>query len=167
MKKVMFIFAVMALALGARAESYLYWMLDEPTPMPFYCAVVCGVTDEDVTQYLMVADPTSGSVSDVLLNANHPELGKSLDNAYFYAVIPNDVTWKSFYIELYNENSSVVGVSQSAAYADLVEKFVYSDMGTAGVGSPYHFTAAIPEPSGGLLVLIGFGLMALRRKRSL
>ena len=166
MKKIIMMFAAMALALGAQAaSSYLYWMLEEPTSMSFVYARVLGVSKDGETSYLTIAEPGGGENAFVF-NQNVPDLGNALSGQY-YSLIPENASWKNFYVELYNWENAVVGVSQSAAYADLVEKFIYSDMGTAGVGSPYHFTAAIPEPSGGLLVLIGFGLMALRRKRSL
>lgn len=166
MKKIIMMFAAMALALGAQAaSSYLYWMLEEPTSMSFVYARVLGVTDSGETGYLTIAEPGGGE-STQLWNVTAPDSGTALGGTY-YTLIPADANWKNFYIELYNWENAVVGVSQSAKYADLVEKFIYSNMGTAGVNAPYMFTAAIPEPSGGLLMLFGFGLMALRRKRFL
>ena len=166
MKKIIMMSAIMALAFGAQAaSSYLYWMLDEPTDMAFAYARVLGVTASGETSYLTIAEPGGGENAFVF-NQNVPDLGNALSGQY-YSLIPENTSWMNFYVELYNWENAVVGVSQSAAYADLVEKFVYSDMSTSGIRSPYHFTAAIPEPSGGLLMLFGFGLMALRRKRSL
>lgn len=165
MKKIIIMSAVTALALGAQAaSSYLYWMLDEPTEMEFAYARVLGMSEGGETSYLTIAEPGGGE-NGMVFNQNVPELGYALGGQY-YSLIPEGTGWKNFYVELYSWENAVVGVSQSAAYADLVEKFVYSDMSTSGIRSPYHFTAAIPEPSCGLLFLLGVGLLALRRRQS-
>lgn len=165
MKKIIIMSAVTALALGAQAaSSYLYWMLDEPTEMEFAYARVLGVSECGETSYLTIAEPGGGE-NGMVFNQNVPELGYALGGQY-YSLIPEGTGWKNFYVELYSWENAVVGVSQSAAYADLVKKFVYSDMSTSGTRNPYLFTAAVPEPSGGLLFVLGIGLVALRRKKS-
>ncbi|MGN0848038.1 MAG: PEP-CTERM sorting domain-containing protein [Kiritimatiellia bacterium] len=82
----------------------------------------------------------------------------------------------SFAIELGNwtatsEEASWVTMaeSESATYADLKAKYIHSgDLSKPGyvAWNPSQYrTTAVPEPSSGLLLLIGGALMALRRRR--
>ena len=77
----------------------------------------------------------------------------------------------SFIVELGNIDSSdnwtTVATSASATYSSL-SGFIHETFdinpGQIAVWSPNMFTA-VPEPSSGLLTLIGFAFLALRRKR--
>ena len=77
----------------------------------------------------------------------------------------------SFIVELGNIDSSdnwtTVASSASATYSSL-SGFIHQTFdinpGQIAVWSPNMFTA-VPEPSSGLLTLIGFAFLALRRKR--
>ena len=78
---------------------------------------------------------------------------------------PDDLS-KSFLVELWNESDSLVGW-QMYAYDD-VDSYIWSADALASVGTVLpatfnSFTAAVPEPSSGLLLIIGAGLLALRR----
>lgn len=77
----------------------------------------------------------------------------------------------SFIVELGNIDSSdnwtTVATSASATYSSLgayIHETFDIKPGQIAVWSPTHFTA-VPEPSSGLLTLIGFAFLALRRKR--
>lgn len=95
--------------------------------------------------------------------------------AYFDATTANDTDvggYQSFYIELVNYTDStysVVGRSEAATYASLVsEGAIHSNLATdvskmvAWVGSNYQ---AVPEPTSGLLMLMGFAMLGLKRKK--
>ena len=77
----------------------------------------------------------------------------------------------SFIVELGNIDSSdnwtTVATSAAKAYSDLAD-YIHQTFdinpGQLAVWTPTQFTA-VPEPSGGLLTLIGFAVLALRRKR--
>ena len=77
----------------------------------------------------------------------------------------------SFAVELYTFEDgapSLVGVSDYVSYVQMLEQFhVYSNMSQSGI-TPYTYGTfrAVPEPTGGLLVLMGLGALALRRKRA-
>lgn len=167
MKKIITMAAVLAFAIGAQAAaSYLYWML-EPVEesMAFAYVKVLGVSDSGETSYLQQFDGSGNPGEMLMLNADFPETGTALASPY-YSLIPDGIGWKNFYVELYNWEGGVVGVSQQAVYADLVSQFVYSDMSVSATRTPYQFAASIPEPSGGVLLLLGFGAMALRRRKA-
>lgn len=77
----------------------------------------------------------------------------------------------SFIVELGNIDSSdnwtTVATSASASYSslgDYIHQTFDVNPGQIAVWTPSHFTA-VPEPTSGLLTLIGFAFLALRRKR--
>ncbi len=77
----------------------------------------------------------------------------------------------SFIVELGNIDSSdnwtTVATSASASYSslgDYIHQTFDVNPGQMAVWTPSHFTA-VPEPTSGLLTLIGFAFLALRRKR--
>ena len=77
----------------------------------------------------------------------------------------------SFIVELGNIDSSdnwtTVATSASASYSslgDYIHQTFDVNPGQVAVWTPSHFTA-VPEPTSGLLTLIGFAFLALRRKR--
>ena len=77
----------------------------------------------------------------------------------------------SFIVELGNIDSSdnwtTVATSAAKAYSDLAD-YIHQTFdinpGQLAVWTPTQFTA-VPEPSGGLLTLMGVALLALRRRR--
>ena len=91
-----------------------------------------------------------------------------------YGVSGASLSALSFFIELYDSNGSWVGeTSPVMSYADLVNNGtissgfnsnftgVNSAMGASGTG--YQ---GVPEPTSGLLMLVGLGALALRRRRA-
>lgn len=78
----------------------------------------------------------------------------------------------SFIVELGNINSddyswTTVAKSAAATYSslgDYIHKTFNLDPGQTAVWTPTQFQA-VPEPSGGLLVLVGVAFLALRRRR--
>lgn len=81
----------------------------------------------------------------------------------------SDFTTASFFIELLNESEGLVAQSASVTYSALLAG---GHIATQGAGmpspttaTPYAFGAyAVPEPTSGLLMLLGLAGLALRRK---
>ena len=76
-----------------------------------------------------------------------------------------------FYVELLNENWDAIAKSEGIAYANLKP---YIDLSYAGSGVIQKATGAavfsgytaVPEPTSGLLMLLGVAGLALRRRRA-
>ena len=78
----------------------------------------------------------------------------------------------SFIVELGNidasDNWTTVATSAAASYAALgndIHQTFDINPGQIAVWAPTAFSVPVPEPSSGLLTLIGFAFLALRRKR--
>jgi len=75
-----------------------------------------------------------------------------------------------FFAELFNDNGDAIGTSFAASY-DAVVGYIAQNFDNSTVINPtqsgyYAFTFAVPEPSSGLLMLIGFAGLMLRRRHN-
>ena len=181
MKKLIAILAV-ALTAGAFADdSYLYWMLGSSVSLTDaktgnvtesftgYKYAKVGMVDSDgKTQgYLSLYTPsdlTTGSAA-ILRNESASVTSYAKLNA-------NAATsGYSYYIELLNDAGTFVGrSSQVLDYAGLSSYLTSFGVSTpaSAAWSPSAFTTAapIPEPTSGLLLLLGLAGLALKRKRA-
>lgn len=160
MKKLLTIAAVLMMACGVWAESYLYWMLEDTGIEFAYATITARDADGNVLAYL--ADAATGSTI-YWDDATDPHTKLLVAS---YSELPLSPTEMRIFVEVYNAVGSGVGISSGVAIDSLTD-FIYTDMSTTGIRAPYRFMAFIPEPSGGILFLLGFGALALRRKRSL
>ena len=163
------IIAAVALAFAAQgvfaADSYLYWMVDpsvynsisqEPTTFDYAkVSVDGGSTYLNWYQY----DSLSGySVSQG--DKMYASAGGGTEAAYWGVFDYSPGT--TFLFELYNDDNSVAGFMN----VDWVNtSAIASGFSTAGV-SPFALTSVVPEPTSGLLMLIGMAGLALKRKRA-
>lgn len=143
------------LSLKAAAEEYLLWMIDQ-SPVEF--AVVQIKTDADDCLTLMSVD--NPSVRGEYASAD--KSGHSTDGMYFADV--SQYAGNKFLLELLSEDG-LAGTSESVSYDELLGggyiKSAVTDQTTPFVS--WQITAA-PEPTSGLLVLLGFALIGLKRK---
>ena len=170
MKRILTMLAMAVVALALQAEDdltgrYLYWMINAPAKDSVdYSYAVIVAYDGDVRigpQSIAEGGEPKGNIlpkADLYTPGPYP----------YYTEIPaGEAESLSFIVELWNSEMVGIRKSQQVTLADLVSTgYIYSEMGTAGIKEPYVFNAYfIPEPSGGLLVLLGLGALALRRKR--
>ena len=162
------IFACLALAfvcMNALADdgySYLYWLVDETESAEQIPFAYATLTESSTGAAIDTLWANSYAESDKLgITAGYSpvgwgsDLGDYANSAY------------SFYVEIFGLNNESLGLSSTLSYLAL-----YSSgyLGTGGIGT--QATAAwevsaftVPEPTSGMLFLLGLAGLALRRKR--
>ncbi len=152
MKKILFALTVMG-ALVANAD-YLYWMVGSD-------ATLDGKDMPTWTSAAFFAD----TISTALSTATYEDL-----DLYGYAIASGAdgfSTAASYYIELYNSQGTAIGKSwftgaQMAQYITGSSSII--PPGTS-VLTGTTFISGAPEPTSGLLFLVGGMLLGLKRKR--
>lgn len=167
MKKILAL-AVAALSFGAMAEdSYLYWMVGDSLTWKEgtaqdYSQMAVGVIDASgknvgyLNCFAYGGSGFGGNLVDKGSGAWYANLGGYASGSY------------SFYFELFNDNMDFVGRSDTLNYNSALA--YVTTFGTsqplANPWSPTSFTtAAVPEPSSALLMLLGCAGLALKRKK--
>lgn len=167
MKKIIFA-AALALSACANAD-YLYWMVNQdssdPDSVAFkYARIAVSGNGVEVGTYL-----SDGSGNSRFVWSGYPEGGTTGYNtlAGYVDLASYGVDGYSFAVELYNTANEVVGVGNVETYNNL-KKFVYGDMQHTGI-DPWVVSSlqAVPEPTSGMLVLVGTALLALKRRKLL
>ena len=148
-------------AVGAARADYLYWMIDgsslELEGESFGDYAFARVKDLQSDTWLSVYDgtgsKTSATAADKATVTSGPMLWGDFDTA---SSSPD----RTFLFELYNDDREVVAW-QTVPLSLLVDN-IGSNFRPAFV--PYVLTSVVPEPTGGMLVLIGAAMLALRRR---
>ena len=164
MKKIFFLLAV-ATVLTVKAD-YLYWMVDTP-------ATVTTRDGQTVDNYQWTSAILKQDGEQLAtLSYSNAEWYKG-KNSYAYADIGssgssyNDST--TFIIELYNDAASPTYVGNVSATAATLAQYIFKSDSMAPIGSAGAFgvgaTFAVPEPTSGLLFIIGGMLLGLKRRR--
>jgi len=169
------ILAICVMAVGtfvAKAEEVVLWwqVPDDANVATFHqgdvSASELGVTDARVItsegDYLEMPPPDKNPASIPV------PMG---EDVWWFAYLPSNPAGLSFMIELGNwDNGQWVGLAQSRAYTYTeLKNHIVEDWSTAEPTTQLKPWVAdgyvVPEPSSGILLLIGGGLLALRRKR--
>lgn len=167
MKKIFALVTVLALGFAASAASsvtrggYVHWTLDPVSAEVKFAYVMVAAEDSDSNkEYLTIGNTSETIVWDQATFPETTNLG-----AEYYSKVVNTAPDTSYFLELYDLEGNVIATSQAVTYSDLMSGgFIYEDMSTTGVTKTYHFGAAIPEPTGGLLLALGLCVLALKRK---
>lgn len=164
--RILSVLVTLAAAHAARAE-YLYWMIDETLLLEgeaFDDYAFARVKDLQSGDYLHVYDASGSKTS-----ATAVDKVTATSGAMAWGDFEIDKQFssseKSFLFELYNSNREVVAwQQQTVSLADLIaHQYIGSSLYPAF--TPYMLTAVVPEPTGGVLVLLGAAMLALRRRR--
>jgi hypothetical protein len=159
MKKMILLVALVSTALASSAESYLYWMVDA-SQTGYDTAILYAV---------------NGGTKDALSTQSAGEISNRNDleppPPFVTSLAGHETSSWSFFIELKNGQSLVADTSGTSISYDLASIYISASSmdpvsSTYGIGSSATYSAAaVPEPTSGLLVLIGGMLLGLRRKR--
>ena len=157
MKTLKFILAAAAaIMLGsamAAEDSYLYWMVSDAhyyeapgDPISFNYATI---SVDDGATYLSPAQSADST-------------GYSTSGGVYSGVFDSDSV-KSFLVELWDDNNDRVGWMRYSASS--LKDYFYQNAGAHGEGSPFMVSQVVPEPTSGVLLLLGMGGLALRRRK--
>lgn len=146
MKKLLTIVMITLAAVAAKADLYLYWMAD--------------VTETEWTATTIRAE--------IFADGNSIDYKASTNWA-------NDTlisdSYSSYWVMLYDKaTKEYVAESAHVSYTDIVASTWTGNDPESNPGvSPFTFggfTSTIPEPTSGLMLLLGLGALALKRKVS-
>lgn len=171
MKMKIFSFLLVACAaFASRAEdSYLYWMVDTESASEFkYSTVkVKAVPSEGGGGYLSLYTGENHSLG----TAVSESLVTSAANyglAFYAGLVAPASSSFSYLVELWNDRT-VVAQSEMLTYSEDAAQYIATMSGAGGINPVTPWMAggfsAAPEPSSGLLMLIGCAALALRRRK--
>ena len=157
MKKIVLGVAAMVCGIALAEESYLYWQINQQgaeKPIEFAYAQVKATKDGGDIYVGEAMGVTGGGTA---ISAG------PIDSAFDAATYGEDSGY-SFVVELMNSEFDVIGESETFGYA-AIARYIWSPMGQKGE-SAWTVTTfnAVPEPTSGLLLLLGVAGLALRRK---
>ena len=163
--------AILATAICASAaDQYLYWMISDRSTLTAADGTKTDLTGSYYAKvkmnggdYLHFYDAPGGSLLDGE-NDYYLRVGDITDSVATFAGVINGSP-SSFIIELYNDTGTApgswVGEATLAWNADYITTSSVMAYASPGVVSQF---SAVPEPTSGMLLLLGVAGLALRRK---
>lgn len=171
MKKLLMLLSVAALALPSTAgenDYLLYWLVSDS----YVSQKMGGVTFQGAELYANVSGAeTPTSLGSYFTSPDVSDLSVVPLQIADLALASSEIL--SFYIEFQTYDGSVwntIGMSETIGYAQALSAITDYRSGKTPSNysqalSPSSFTA-VPEPTSGLMLLVGLASLALKRKRS-
>ena len=157
---------VAACAASARADYWLNWRADNTAPYEFDYAMVAVNTGSGYSDnYLMSKDFLGVNTFGADDGGISYDMGKTLGTTVVGSgTAANDYLFR---VELYDADGELLAASSSISWATAIDKSygtvdVMHPAAEAWVATGFH---AVPEPTSGMLFLLGLASLALRRRR--
>ena len=170
MKKLM-LFTVVLAAAAAQAD-LLYWQVATTESSGTYTATDGGI-DYTYAKLMVSTDPASSLNSSLEGYGSYSQISAAsfADDMAAIATIDSSYSSKSFWIELYDSSDKLVGKSAQASYDSLstyISQSEFSSNWSMASGGGWDGGTAgfspVPEPTSGMLMLLGAALLGLRRR---
>lgn len=168
MRRAVFLCVVAIGAFCAHAtEEVIWWQVPEDPDVTTFHEGIKSASELGATEARVRA--SDGSY--LVIPLDEESLDIPMAEGAWYALLPSSPEGLSFVVELGNwEAGEWVGIATSQSYTyDLLQDHIIQDWSGPGaipaIGPWVASGYVVPEPSSGLLLLIGGGLLALRRKR--
>ena len=186
MKKLMIALAAVAVGLAANAASftwkatsgYLWDGAETPakiTSGSAYLLFASALTQSDlVTAFAADATAAASTVSSKAVSVGTIGENARIAETAFTSDVTSDQT---AYFVVFNGDNMYVSITADAAYAAVGTESIlfgsitsssktFNDVADGFAGAGWYGAAAVPEPTSGLLMLLGMAGLALRRKRA-
>jgi len=167
MKRVLSI-AVLLGAMSASAESYLYWMVGNTGEFSYDNAQVRVLNNGEATDnYLSLYYADGTAVGGTKVSDDYAKAAQDAELG-LYAKLGNLLGEDySYIIELRNDDGAFVAQTKTPlSYSLALNNIVDSGLGIPSSGTGWNPTTYnVPEPTSGMMMLLGVAALALRRRR--
>lgn len=175
MNKIVMMLVAVACVFGVRSEdSYIYWMIDENLELDRGSYDVPNGYSARVSAY----DATTGAWSSDYMalwtaadDGSLASAGTSVDlgplGSTFYSALSTNLSgddW-NYYVEIWSNEGNMVGRSENYATAQAAGYIRSGNLMPGIYMTVSSFSSPVPEPTSGLLMLIGSAALALRRRK--
>ena len=146
--------------MSAGSKAWLIWSAEAFSGVATKLDTVAGTANNGgsiVSTYNITAD----DIESYTFSSTYTVTGAGVDGYYAILVADGSDLTKASYMDM----GSVSGTSAMSATTELVYNITWDDE-TAYLSQGGYNTAVVPEPTSGLLMLLGFAGLALRRRRA-
>jgi len=167
---------VAALLITQARAGYMYWTVDnaklpDGSDANFSVATVRpGDIDDHTARFETWSSETEGQFLVTAGTNSGYNYNINSDNSlsgpiYSYFADPAGSGYESFLLELWGNDGKCVAWQAVSRETLDSNKSLVSDMSASGAGV-FSFASVVPEPSSGLLLMLGFAGLALKRRRT-